>query len=165
MSFETAPPSFDEAQLARHLIAPTFVGLGAVLGLEAIDHQVEGLRAQEVQVDDALATAQDAAVLGQPDVSVSDITSGLTSSGRPSTIGYFLAYKLEAFAAPVQLWSGLGRVVSLVGMAALVSGVLIGMSEGLQSGKAASSPAASGPAAAPPAAKRAAPRRRKTTPA
>jgi len=125
MSFETAPPSFDEAQLARHLIAPTFVGLGAVLGLEAIDHQVEGLRAQEVQVDDALATAQDAAVLGQPDVSVSDITSGLTFSGRPSTIGYFLAYKLEAFAAPVQLWSGLGRVVSLVGMAALVSGVRI----------------------------------------
>ncbi len=55
--------------------------------------------------------------------------------------------------------------VMLDSYAALVSGVLIGMSEGLQSGKAASSPAASGPAAAPPAAKRAAPRRRKTTPA
>jgi len=55
--------------------------------------------------------------------------------------------------------------VMLDSYAALVSGVLIGMSEGLQSGKAASSPAASGAAAAPPAAKRAAPRRRKTTPA
>ena len=55
--------------------------------------------------------------------------------------------------------------VMLDSYAALVSGVLIGMSEGLQSGKAASSPAASGPAAAPPAAKRTAPRRRKTTPA
>jgi hypothetical protein len=44
---------------------------------------------------------------------------------------------------------------------ALVSGVLIGMSEGLQSGKAAAAPAAAGPAAAPaPAAKRAAARRR-----
>ena len=50
--------------------------------------------------------------------------------------------------------------VMFLGYAALVSGVLIGMSEGLQSGKAAPSPAASGPAAAPPAAKRTAPRRR-----
>jgi hypothetical protein len=47
---------------------------------------------------------------------------------------------------------------------ALVSGVLIGMSEGLQSGGAAASAASSPPAAAPgPAASRAAPRRRKTT--
>jgi len=47
--------------------------------------------------------------------------------------------------------------------AALVSGVLIGMSEGLQSGKAGAAPAAASPAAAPaPAAKRAAPRRRRT---
>ena len=49
--------------------------------------------------------------------------------------------------------------------AALVSGVLIGMSEGLQSGKAGAASTQSSPAAAPPApapaAKRAAPRRRK----
>jgi len=47
--------------------------------------------------------------------------------------------------------------------ASLVSGVLIGMSEGLQSGKSAARPAAASasPGAAAPAAKRAAPRRRK----
>jgi hypothetical protein len=46
--------------------------------------------------------------------------------------------------------------------ASLVSGVLIGMSEGLQSGKPAARPAAAEPsAAAAPAAKRAAPRRRR----
>ena len=51
---------------------------------------------------------------------------------------------------------------------ALVSGVLIGMSEGLQSGKAGRRRRRrrGQPAAAPaPAAKRAAPRRRKATPA
>ena len=51
--------------------------------------------------------------------------------------------------------------VMLDSYSSLVSGVLIGMSEGLQSGKAAAAPAAASPDAAPaPAAKRAAARRR-----
>jgi len=52
--------------------------------------------------------------------------------------------------------------VMLDSYSALVSGVLIGMSEGLQSGKVGAEPAAPSPASAPPAAaKRAAPSRRR----
>ena len=55
--------------------------------------------------------------------------------------------------------------VMLDSYAALVSGVLIGMSEGLQSGKAAPPSAGSGAATTPAAPKRTAPRRRRSTPA
>jgi hypothetical protein len=143
-----------------------FVGRGVGLGEKPMKDALANIEKMEDTFFDAVAKASKTA--GPLQAPWEHALSALKMKG--SDTGMQATQTVESLLAQAQTTlrssraSGLRAAQAMLdSYASLVSGVLIGMSEGLQSGKSSAKPAAEAPtaSAAAPAAKRAAPRRRR----